>query len=78
MPVMRGGHSVLSVRLDENHDADNPLDRAQDGYERLESPNHWLGWLPGPSAGQVIRLGGLKLLWTISRWLPSKSAMFAA
>lgn len=24
------------------------------------------------------RLGGLKLLWTISRWLPSKSARFAA
>jgi hypothetical protein len=27
----------------------------QDDYERLESPDHWLGWLPGSSPGLTIR-----------------------
>ena len=28
---------------------------SQDDYRRLESPDHFLGWLPGPSPGQTLR-----------------------
>jgi hypothetical protein len=27
----------------------------QDEYERLESPDHWLGWLPDSSPGRAVR-----------------------